>query len=107
MATRAEQFRAVEQKGRSAKKRRPARTKPGNPPALRKAAKKHAARKATYALEDKPADKRPSRKSTRSSANRAKPDTNFNLRESMQKGSPEARFRAARARASRARGSPR
>jgi hypothetical protein len=59
--------------------------------------KKHAAKKATYALEDT-ANGRVSRKSTRKSANRAKSDTNFNLRENLQKGSPTARFRKASAR---------
>lgn len=61
--------------------------------------------KAAYAFESPAADGRRSRKSTRGSANRSKPDTNFNLRESLVKGSPEARFRKARAKNTRVRGS--
>jgi len=64
---------------------------------------KHAAKKASYALEAPSKDGRVSRKSTRSSANRAKPDSNLTLREQRQKGSPTARARKARARASRVR----
>jgi hypothetical protein len=65
---------------------------------------KRAERKATYALEKPSGDGRRSRKSTRASANRSKPDTNLNLREARQKGSPENRFAKAQARATRARG---
>jgi hypothetical protein len=60
---------------------------------------------ASYALELPAADGRRSRKSTRGSANRAKADTNFNLREAMVKGSPEARFRKAKAKRTRVRSS--
>jgi hypothetical protein len=73
------------------------RTKPGVKPADRTRAKKHAGRKATYALEDRTSG-RPSRKSTRKSANRSKPDASLNAREALQKGSPAARYRKARAR---------
>jgi hypothetical protein len=101
MATRAEQFRTQEerQSKRKAAQPRPAKEK--------RATKGHhagpsaVADKATYALEAPAADGRRSRKSTRGSANRAKPDTNFNLRESLVKGSPEARFRRARAKKTR------
>jgi hypothetical protein len=104
MATRAEQYRADAQRrnGKGKKKKlRPGRSKPGAPPGSRSRASKHAARKATYALETSP---RRSRKSTRKSANRAKPDTAFNVREEMTKGSPEMRAAKARARATRPRG---
>jgi len=102
MATRAEQFRNQEQrlsKGETppAKKRAPKGGQLAKPRAVPS--------NATYALEASAPDGRRSRKSTRASANRAKPDTNFNLRESLVKGSPEAAFarRAPSVRASEAR----
>ncbi len=92
MATRSEQFRSESQRKGGAKKKRknPAKTKPTR-------AKGHAAKKATYALEEKSA-KRPSRKSSRKSANRAKPDAALNVREEIQKGSPERAYEKAAAR---------
>jgi hypothetical protein len=96
MATRSEQFHANEQRRGEApeeRDRRAAKSKPGVPPSERSRSKKHAEKKATYALEESTAGAKPSRKSTRKSANRAKPDTNLTLRESLQKGSPEARYR--------------
>ena len=107
MATRAELFRTEEQRHSMRKKARP------NPARQKSAAEGQAAKPggvaahATYALEPPAANGRRSRKSTRGSANRAKPDTNFNLRESLVKGSPEARFRKARAKNLRVRGSTR
>jgi hypothetical protein len=98
MATRSEQYHANEQRRGRGKKTRSGRTKPGVAPSNRSRAKKHAGRKATYALEETESAK-PSRKSTRKSTNRAKPDANLNAREALQKGSPEARFRKASARA--------
>ena len=65
--------------------------------------KKRSARKATYALEA-PREGRPSRKSSRKSANRSKPDSALNITESVRKGSPEERYRRARARTLRPRG---
>jgi hypothetical protein len=65
----------------------------------------HAGAKASYAREAPSIGGRASRKSSRSSANRSKPDTNLNLREERDKRSPENRFRKARARGSRVRGS--
>lgn len=67
---------------------------------------KRAGKKASYAREVPKGDRRPSRKSTRTSANRARPDTNLNLKEERQKGSPENRFRKARTRSVRVRGTP-
>jgi len=109
MATRAERDHASQQKRgptAKAKKRRAARKgrrekfESPHPTA-------HAGAKASYAIERPSMKGRTSRKSTRDSANRAKPDTNFNLREEMVKGSPESRFRKARAQAGRVRGRPR
>ena len=64
----------------------------------------HVGKKATYAEEPKREHGPPSRKSSRKSANRSKPDSNLNLREEMQKGSPESTFRKTRAKRSRVRG---
>jgi hypothetical protein len=94
MATRSEEYRSNEQRSGRAKKKT-AKKATGTP---RSRAKKHAGRKATYALEDTGSAK-PSRKSTRKSANRAKPDASLNVRETLQKGSPESRFRRAKAQA--------
>lgn len=108
MATKAESLHAEDQRRgltRRAKKRAKARKtradKLGAPHETKRAGKK-----ASYAMEVPTTDRRPSRKSTRSSANRLKPDTNLNLREERQKGSPENRFRKARARRARVRGRP-
>jgi hypothetical protein len=65
----------------------------------------HSASKATYAFEPTAEGARASRKSTRKEANRSKADTNLNLREQLQKGSPEALSRKAIVRSLRVRGS--
>lgn len=99
MATKAERFRAAEER------RHPEGT--GASRASGKKSKKanfgrdkaHARAKATHALEPTGAGSRPSRKSTRGSANRAKSDAAFNLTEQHRKGSPEARARRTRAKA--------
>ena len=108
MATRAERFHADEQRtteDTATAQQNKSRSRPGAPPAKRTRAKKHAEKKASYALETGDGGSRPSRKSTRKSANRSKPDANLNLREALQKGSPEARFRKERARRTRVRAS--
>jgi hypothetical protein len=64
----------------------------------------YTAKKATYAIEACQDDHRPSRKSSRGGANHIKPDSAFNLREQLIKGSPESRSRRAQARALRVRG---
>jgi hypothetical protein len=108
MATRAQSLHAEEQRhgvterARKRKKARKTRAeKLGAPHEM-----KHAGKKASYAREVPSAEGRSSRKSTRSSANRAKPDTNLNLREEREKGSPENRFRKAKTRGARVRGAP-
>jgi len=102
MATRSEQYRANEERSGEVKRAvRASRSKPGVPPAKRTREKQHAEKKATYAMEPVPEGGRPSRKSTRKSANRAKPDATFNLVEELRKSSPTARFRKARARVRR------
>ncbi len=108
MATKAEQFHAEEQRLHRGKKhgKNASGSKPGSKPSVRSAKRKHAGKKATHAIEPTTAKgTRPSRKSTRKSANRAKPDATFNLQEEQRKGSPTARFRKSSARSSRVRGS--
>src|SRR5450631_127454 len=106
MATKAEQFHAEEQRRHAGAKhgKNAHGSKPGTAPKARSNDKKHAGKKATHALEKPVKGKRPSRKSTRKSANRSKPDATFNLQEEQRKTSPTARFRKADARASRVRG---
>ena len=99
MATKAEQYRSMQQR-----RRRRGRVSAKKP---KKAAwdksKSHAGAKATHALEVARPGKRPSRKSTRSSANRAKADAAFNITEETRKGAPSARARTARAKRKRVR----
>jgi hypothetical protein len=104
MATKAERSRSEEQRAhtKDAKKSHGSVRKP------KKAAwsrdKAHAGAKATHALEETAPGTRPSRESTRASANRAKPDTAFNLTEEAKKGSPENRARHSRTKTVRVRG---
>ena len=99
MSTRSEQSRTEDQRQSSARKRAAKKA----PAAKSKGAKAgRVAAKAAYAYEAPRAGK-PSRKSTRKSANRAK-DVTFERRESLQKGTPKARARRAQAQGSRARG---
>ncbi len=91
MATRSEQFRAEAQR-KSRGKKRTGNAKPGKPAR----AKKHAEKKATFALEETGGKR--SRKSSRKSANRAKPESTLEIREQIQKGSPERVFERAAAR---------
>jgi hypothetical protein len=103
MATRSENFRAEEQ-------RKGPRAADGGARSTQKAtasqehAKTHAEKKASYARELPAEGSQPSRKSTRKSANRSKPDTNLILRESRKNRSPEARFRKSAAQSKRVRG---
>lgn len=95
MATRAEKFRAQEERSPAKKKRAkpgPTGAHPAHDAHKRKnATSKRAGRKATYALERTKANTRPSRKSTRKSANRSKPDTNFELRRERKNNAPATR----------------
>jgi hypothetical protein len=107
MATKAERFRSEQERAHITKP--PA--KPTSQRKPKKAAlgrkKGHAAVKATHALEEVGPGKRPSRKSTRASANRAKADVGFNRAEQIKKGSPTARAKKARAQRATVRGTPR
>ncbi len=113
MATKAEKFRSETERAGAKKPKAPRKprrdvqvdtAKPktsatdrkagGSSTAARNRSKK-AAGKAGAALEDSVASKRPSRKSTRKSANRSKRDTNLSLRETRKVTSPKARARRA------------
>ena len=76
MATRAEQARSAAERSHAKKKA----AAPAKPKSARASSKRRDARKA-----------------------RTKPDTNLNLREEMVKGSPDQRYRKARAKGSRVR----
>jgi hypothetical protein len=103
MVTRADLFKSEEQRrARKKHKHRVSQKKRKKAQWSRKSA--HAASKATHAFEDTAGGKRPSRKLTRSSANRAKPDSARNLTEESHKGGPENRARKTIAQRSKVRG---
>jgi hypothetical protein len=102
MATRAEQFRSEETKRGSRRKARTSKRKAKSSEWSRKSA--HAAAKATRAFEEVAPGARPSRESTRGSANRAKADAALNVTEETRKGSPENRARRSGASKLRVRG---
>lgn len=108
MPTRAEQFRHDEERKPNKAVARPKKAaakkthKKGDDIRTKKGS---AAKHAAYADEQQPATGQPSRKSTRKSANRAKPDSNLTRREGAAKTSPDNRFRKDAAKRSRVRGS--
>jgi hypothetical protein len=104
MATKAERFRNEQERTPPAggRAKRTSQRKPKKAAFGRE--KAHARVKATHALEDTKASARPSRKSTRASANRAKPDAAFNLTEEKRKASPQSRASKARAQRATVRG---
>jgi len=106
MATNAERARAESQRhGPNPKAKKKAKAKKSRADKLAAPRENtRAASKASYAAEAPSEAGRSSRKSTRSSANRAKPDTNLTLREQRTKGSPAARYRKDSARRKRVRG---
>ena len=105
MATKAEQWKSEEERKHVAGKR-PGRVSKKKPKkATWRHDKKHAGQKATHAREDTAPGKRPSRESTRGSANRAKPDSAMNRTEQAKKGSPTNRARKSRASDAKVRGS--
>lgn len=99
--TRAEEFKTLaERKGRPKRRslKKPKKEQWGH-------AKQHAEGKATHALEVTTSG-RPSRKSTRASANRAKADAQMNLSEEFRKGAPHAVAIKAEVKRERVRGKP-
>jgi hypothetical protein len=85
MATRSEQFKAEAERKHPSTAHVTGETKPTAPHG-------HAEKKAVYAREAQPADNaRPSRKSTRKSANRAKTDATLQHSVQMKENTPESR----------------
>lgn len=107
MATKAESVHAREQRhGLTPRARKRGKAKKTGADRLGAAHEsKRAGAKATYAQEAPSKSGRASRKSTRGSANRSKPDTNLVLRAERKVRAPTSRARRARARATRVRGS--
>jgi hypothetical protein len=106
MATRAEQIRANQaRKGPSPKaKKRHANKMAKLAKKGPRHANKTAGRKASFALEAGVSHGRPSRKSTRASANRSKEDSTLEIREEFVKTSPTNRMRKSRAKTLKVRG---
>jgi len=100
MATKAERFVMEQQLSKPKKPKQPKRRhapKGAVQPTAARNRSSHAAKKATYALEDS-ATGRPSRRSSRRSANRAKPGSNLTRQKQREIRSPEARAEQAKAR---------
>lgn len=98
MATRAERFRAAEERSaRETAKKGQREEQPLPQPT-------HADKKATYAREEHSPNTRPSRKSTRGSDNRAKNDAPLLISHERARSQPDARFAADQAKAIRVRG---
>jgi hypothetical protein len=101
MATKAERFVMEQQLSKPKKPKQPKRRRDVPKGAAQQNAARdhtsHAAKKATYALEDS-ATGRPSRRSSRRSANRAKPGSNLTRQKQREIRSPEARAEQAKAR---------
>lgn len=103
MPTQAAQFRVEKERADAEKKRR--KEADAKKAKAAKAAKTgRTAAKATRAQETTEEGKRPSRKSTRKSANRSKADAALNGMEQLKKGSPDARFRKAKTQRTKVRG---
>jgi hypothetical protein len=105
MATKAEQWKSEEERthGTGKHKSHVAEKKPKK--ATWSHDKHHAATKATHALEEVAPGTRPSRESTRGSANRNKSDAAANLTEQSKKGAPTNRARKSRVAGAKVRGS--
>jgi hypothetical protein len=99
MATRSEQFKAEAERKHPSSAHVAGETKPTAPHG-------HAEKKAAYAREAQPADAQPSRKSTRKSANRAKPDTTLQHSVQMKENTPESRHERSHDTGTRGGGAP-
>lgn len=94
MATRAERFRARQERkvSKTRRAKAPVRAKSTAEASGReRKPRTKTARKASYALETHVPGTRPTRKSTRKSANRSKPDSNLARRATRRSRSPDAR----------------
>jgi hypothetical protein len=98
MPTRSERFKADEERKAQTRTRKNEHTE-----AEAQAPNGHVAKKATYARET-PRSSRPSRKSTRKSANRARNDAARTIANEQEASSPKARFERKAALDARARG---
>jgi hypothetical protein len=105
MATRAQRFRSESERRHPSGAGKPKSSRRQPKKAAFGRNKRHAAAKATVALETTQAGRRPSRKSTRASANRAKSDVPFDISEQRRKTSPQARARKSLAKRATVRGS--
>ena len=113
MATKSQQFKTSEERAHSrkdspkpkAKRKARAKAAPTKTASTTRAhGGKRTAKKAAYALEHAEGGARPSRKSTRASAHRARTDSPLALRQEGRTRSPDARFARSRAKGSRVRG---
>ena len=97
MPTRSEQFHADAQRHPSKKSKKKASAHAAKKARVKRKLKAHAnahaGKKATFALEPHAKGARPSRKSTRKGANRAKNDTNIEIRSEHAKATPTSRYR--------------
>ncbi len=105
MATKAEQARSEEQRAHRVGKPKPHLAEKKPKKATWSHDKAHAGAKATHALELTEPGTRPSRESTRGSANHAKADAARNLTEETKKGAPTNRARKSKAQRTKVRGS--
>jgi hypothetical protein len=102
MATRAERFRSEQE--RTSKHPKPRRGPHKARPAAGARKQKRTSKKASFAFEPHAPNKRASRKSTRGSANRGKPDTSYDHVEEMRSSAPKNRYVKSRAKKTRVRG---
>ena len=97
MATRSEQYRAQAQRHTTKKSKKKAAAHAAKKGRIKRKLKAHenvrAGKKATVALEPRSTTARPSRKSSRKSANRLRSDTSIEVHSEYVKATPEARYR--------------
>ena len=105
MVTQAAQFR-IEKEHADAEKKRRKEAEAKKAKSAKAAKKGRTETKATRAKETTEDGKRPSRKSTRKSANRSKADAALNGMEQLKKGSADSRFRKEQTRQKKVRGKP-
>lgn len=102
MSTKAEQQRQAQQRANQAAKRSSSRAVSAKKAASAPNGKTRVSQKASYAQE--PGPKGTSRKSTRSSANRSRPDAGLHARKEQEVTSPSSRYRQDAAQKTRVRG---
>lgn len=105
MATRAEQAHAESQRTGAAKTKAAKEIAEAEASPKRNGKLGHSGTKATYARESRSAKGKATRKLTRASANRAKPDSSRTIHEEGKASSSDARFRRSKVKGQRVRGS--